>query len=62
MLWITAVIVGVALIWAKFAVLEEITVGQGRVISTSREQVIQNLEGGILAEMEVKEGDVVEKG
>lgn len=62
MLWITAAIVGVALIWAKFAVLEEITVGQGRVISTSREQVIQNLEGGILSEMEVKEGDVVEKG
>jgi len=62
MLWITAVIVGVALIWAKFAVLEEITVGQGRVIPTSREQVIQNLEGGILAEMDVREGDIVEKG
>lgn len=62
MLWITVAIVGAALIWAKFAVLEEITVGQGRVIPTSREQVIQNLEGGILAEMEVKEGDIVEKG
>jgi len=48
--------------WAYFARVEEITLGEAKVISKSREQVIQSLEGGILAEMNVREGDVVEKG
>jgi len=42
--------------------VEEITQGEAKVISRSREQVIQSLEGGILAEMSVREGDVVESG
>lgn len=48
--------------WADQAVLDEVTRGEGRIIPSSREQVIQSLEGGILAEMPVREGDVVEKG
>ncbi len=47
--------------WASNAVLDEVTVGTGRVIPSTREQIIQSLEGGILAEMPVREGDVVEK-
>ena len=47
--------------WASNAVLDEVTIGAGRVIPSSREQVIQSLEGGILAEMAVREGDVVDK-
>jgi adhesin transport system membrane fusion protein len=58
---VVAVIVG-GLVWAKFARVEEVTQGQGKVIPVSREQIIQSLEGGILAEMSVKEGQVVEKG
>lgn len=58
---IAAVIVG-GLIWAHFAVVEEITQGEAKIISKSREQIIQSLEGGILAEMNVREGDVVERG
>jgi adhesin transport system membrane fusion protein len=58
---VVAVIVG-GLVWAKFAHVEEVTQGQGKVIPASREQIIQSLEGGILAELSVKEGDVVEKG
>ncbi|ARU90812.1 hemolysin secretion protein D [Pseudomonas sp. M30-35] len=50
------------MVWAYFARVEEITQGEAKVISKSREQVIQNLEGGILAEMDVSEGEVVEKG
>jgi len=50
------------MVWAHFARVEEITQGEAKVISKSREQVIQNLEGGILAEMNVAEGQVVEKG
>lgn len=52
----------VAGIWASQAKVEEITKGQGKVIPASREQVIQSLEGGILEEMDVHEGDVVDKG
>ena len=47
--------------WASTAVLDVVTTGTGRVIPSSREQVIQSLEGGILAEMRVREGDVVDK-
>lgn len=50
------------LTWAYFAPVEEITQGEAKVISKSREQVIQSLEGGILAELSVREGDVVEAG
>ena len=47
--------------WAYNAVLDEVTRGPGRVIPSSREQVIQSLEGGILAELRVREGDIVDK-
>ncbi|WP_350616937.1 HlyD family type I secretion periplasmic adaptor subunit [Pseudomonas sp. HY7a-MNA-CIBAN-0227] len=58
---IAAVLVG-GLVWASLARVEEITQGEAKIISKSREQVIQSLEGGILAEMNVREGDVVDKG
>ncbi|WP_235376356.1 biotin/lipoyl-binding protein [Pseudomonas nitroreducens] len=51
-----------ALVWAYFARVEEITRGEGKVIPSSREQVIQSLEGGILEQMNVREGDVVQAG
>jgi membrane fusion protein, adhesin transport system len=51
-----------ALWWASASHLEEITRGNGRIIPTSREQLVQSLEGGIVAEILVKEGQVVEKG
>lgn len=50
------------IVWAKLAVLDEVTRGFGRVIPSQRIQEIQNLEGGILSEIFVREGDVVEKG
>lgn len=49
-------------IWANFAVLDEVTRGQGQVIPSSRTQVIQNLEGGIVSDIQVREGQIVEKG
>ena len=58
---IVAVLTG-GLVWAHYARVEEITQGEARVISKSREQIIQSLEGGILSQMDVREGDVVEKG
>lgn len=48
-------------IWAYFAEIDEITVGEGKVIPSSQVQVIQNLEGGIVSEIPVKVGDLVHK-
>lgn len=42
--------------------IEEVTRGQGKVIPSSQIQVVQNLEGGILSELHVKIGDIVQKG
>jgi len=53
---------GVMGVWAHYAVLDEVTRGEGTIIPSSRTQVIQNLEGGILAEILVHEGDIVEAG
>ena len=47
--------------WAAWAELDEVTHGQGQVVAAQRTQVIQHLEGGILREILVREGDVVEK-
>lgn len=49
------------LIWAKLAMLDEVTRGFGRIIPSQRVQEIQNLEGGILSEIYVNEGQVVDK-
>lgn len=61
-LWIGAAFVTIFLIWAALAPIDEVTRGAGKVIPSSHIQVIQNLEGGILAELLVEEGDFVEKG
>ncbi|KRW59999.1 HlyD family type I secretion periplasmic adaptor subunit [Pseudomonas sp. TTU2014-080ASC] len=60
--WLVGACLLSALLWANFAVLEEVTVGEGKAIPSSKVQVIQNLEGGIVSEIFVREGQVVEKG
>jgi membrane fusion protein, adhesin transport system len=50
------------LVWAHFAKLEEVTRGDARVVPSSKIQVVQNLEGGILAELAVHDGQIVQKG
>lgn len=61
-LFATAFFFLVALIWAANANLDEITRGDGKVIPSNKIQVIQNLEGGILSEILVKEGEIVARG
>lgn len=59
-------LIGVAfavfLIWAALAPVDEIVRAEGQAVSTARPQIIQNLEGGILAELMVTEGQTVEAG
>lgn len=61
-IWLVAFTVWAFIIWAAFAWIDEIVRADGEVISSSRPQIIQNLEGGILAELLVAEGDVVNRG
>ena len=60
--WLSAATVIVFILWAFFAWVDEIVRAEGSMISSSRPQIIQNLEGGILAELSVGEGDIVETG
>jgi adhesin transport system membrane fusion protein len=52
----------VAFAWASHASLDEVTRAEGRVIPSSHIQVVQNLEGGIVADILVREGEIVERG
>ena len=61
-LWVIAIAVFWVILWASIAEVDELTRGEGKVIPTQQLQVIQNLEGGIVSEILVKEGDNVKKG
>ncbi|HEY3986704.1 HlyD family type I secretion periplasmic adaptor subunit [Cedecea sp.] len=60
--WALGVMLLVFVLWANVFTLDEVTTGSGKVVPSSREQVIQSLEGGILYELDVREGDIVERG
>ena len=62
MIWVVCLGLMALLTWAWVFKLEEVSQGTGKVIPTSKEQVIQSLEGGILTKLDVKEGDIVQKG
>ncbi len=59
LLWSIALFFVVMVIWAALAEVDKFTRGEGKVIPSSYVQVVQNLEGGILAELHVREGQVV---
>lgn len=61
-IWIIGLGLLVFFIWAALFKLEEVSTGTGKVIPSSKEQIIQSLEGGILTKLDVREGDIVEKG
>jgi adhesin transport system membrane fusion protein len=61
---VKTILIAVALfiMWAAVALVDEITKGEGKVIPSSQVQVLQSLDGGIVVEINVKEGQVVEAG
>ena len=61
-IWIIGIGLLILLAWAWLFQLEEVSTGTGKVIPSSKEQVIQSLEGGILTKLDVQEGDIVQKG
>ena len=62
LLWLTMSVIVVFLVWSAFASLDEVAIGQGKVAPSSKEKIIQSLEAGILTELSVREGDIVEEG
>ena len=61
-LWLSVLTVIIFVVWASFAEIDEVTRGEGRIIPSSRLQMIQSLEGGIIDSLLVAEGDMVEVG
>ena len=53
--------IGILLVWSAFSYVDEVTHAEGRIIPSSRMQIVQNMEGGIVRSINVKQGDVVEK-
>lgn len=62
LLFTIAALVAFFLLWSSLARVDELVRGQGEVVPTADIQFIQSLEGGILAELLVTEGDKVEEG
>ncbi|CFQ45567.1 hlyd family secretion protein [Yersinia frederiksenii] len=60
--WLMLVGMIVMFIWAYFATLDEVTVGTGKVTPSSRAQLIESLDGGIINELLVHEGAIINKG
>lgn len=60
MFWLAAVFL--TLIWASFAEIDEIARGIGKIVPSGENQIVQNLEGGIIEEVLVEKGDVVITG
>ncbi|NMM44704.1 HlyD family type I secretion periplasmic adaptor subunit [Rhodospirillaceae bacterium KN72] len=62
MLFLIAAFFVTALLWAHGAVLDEVTRGEGKVIPSGQTKIVQHFEGGIVAEIAVQEGQIVESG
>ena len=61
-IWLSVISVWAFILWASFAWVDEIVRADGEFVSSSRPQIIQNLEGGILSALLVKEGEEVMQG
>jgi len=51
-----------AVTWAYFSQVDEITRGDGKVIPSSHVKIVQSLDGGIISKLYIKDGDLVKKG
>ncbi len=62
LLYSIAAALAVLILWAFFAKVDEVTRGEGKVIPSKQVQVIQSLDGGIVSEILVAEGQTVKVG
>lgn len=61
-IWLISATFFIFAVWSYYAVLDEVVRGPGKVVPSSRTQVIQSLEGGILSEVMAWEGQIVPAG
>ena len=52
----------VLIVWSAFAEVDQVTRGEGKVIPSQQVQILQSLDGGVITDIRMKEGDIVEKG
>jgi adhesin transport system membrane fusion protein len=57
-----ALFIAAFIYWSWHAAIDEVTRGEGRVIPSGQIQIMQHLEGGIVADIQTREGDIVDKG
>lgn len=62
LLRIAGVVVVLLILWAAFAKVDEVTRGEGKVVPTSQVQILQTVDGGVVDEILVHEGQMVEPG
>jgi len=60
--WPIMVLLAVVLVWAHFSQLDEVAVAEGEIVPLGKVKVVQHLEGGIIKEIYVREGDTVKEG
>ena len=60
--WPVMALILFGVVWANFSKLDEVAVAPGEVIPLGKSKVIQHLEGGIIQDLFIKEGDVVAEG
>lgn len=61
-IWLSAASMTVLLLWSAFAVLDEVTRGEGKVIPSRQIQILQSMDGGIVSEILAREGQTVKVG
>lgn len=61
-IWGLLGMVMLSLVWSAFAKVDEVARGEGKVVPSSQNQHIQSLDGGVISQILVKEGQVVHKG
>lgn len=61
LLWAIMIFIISIIVWAAYAEIDEFTRGDGTVIPSRSVQLVQNLEGGIVAEVFVREGQLVKR-
>jgi len=62
LLRIAGVVLVLLLIWAAFAEVDEVTRGEAKVVPTSQVQIIQSVDGGVVEDIMVREGQIVDAG
>ena len=62
LLYAVAIVVVALVVWSALAEIDEVTRGQGKVIPSKQVQLVGSQDGGIVTEILVREGDIVEKG